>query len=125
MREIKFRAWDVYFKKMFRVKRLEFLPDGINVVLDDDEESYSDGCEIMQYTGLKDKSGKEIYEGDILEYDFLNDRENGVVEFKGDGWWVSLLASLKAVGQLSYAINYLNPKIIGNIHENPELKEKL
>jgi len=67
MREIKFRAWDDcemdYLKDRYenpeRTKNenlAEFLDDHY-------------GCIIMQYTGLKDKSGKEIYEGDILSYD--------------------------------------------------------
>jgi len=123
MREIKFRAWDIYLKKMFDVKRLEFLPDGINVVLDDKEESYSDGCEIMQYTGLKDKNGKEIYEGDIVEHDFLGIRQKSVVEFISGAWIMKLLSSLEIVSNL-HGIDY-NMKVIGNKHENPKLlKEK-
>lgn len=70
MREIKFRAWDKVFKLMIFT-----LPEGYEMDLEGDiltckdEESsivQSLTFELMQYTGLKDKNGKEIYSGDIL-----------------------------------------------------------
>lgn len=67
MREIKFRCFDKYNKKMDDVRKLEFENGFINIIpyrYNDwfSEEEYV----LMQYTGLKDKNGKEIYEGDIV-----------------------------------------------------------
>ena len=68
MREIKFRAWDKIKKVMFIPRTISQSPpfcvfDNENFRLD-----LPDDCELMQYTGLKDKNGdKDIYEGDIIE----------------------------------------------------------
>jgi uncharacterized phage protein (TIGR01671 family) len=65
MREIKFRAWDEYDNKMYKKQAVD--EDGYAVDINGDE-AYSNepGRVLMQYTGLKDKNGVEIYEGDIL-----------------------------------------------------------
>lgn len=63
MREIKFRAFDQTKKEMFYTLHPVWNSDFFGR-LEADPDNYS---EIMQYTGLKDKNGKEIYEGDILQ----------------------------------------------------------
>lgn len=86
-----------------------------------DLETYRfDEIKLMQSTGLKDKNGKEIFEGDILTSQ--NYPVKGVVEFRTDlGLWVHYL---KGYNYFEYLGNVAGSKeIIGNIYENPELLE--
>jgi len=102
-REIKFRCWDDFQKKMFDISSLK-LPH---------REDLSPNVYLMQYTGIKDKNGKEIYEGDIV-------RKLDKTGYKaGRPFAVKFESNAKCSG---YMIG--NPKsyvIIGNIYENPEL----
>ncbi|WP_353096198.1 YopX family protein [Tissierella praeacuta] len=116
MREIKFRAWDKYRKEMFAIFDSEkqdnwFLP------------LWKLRHEIMQYTGLKDKNGKEIYEGDIVEFvDCQYESETlcvGEVIFEEFGWHFT--NSITESSLSCYDSSEI--KIIGNIYENKELLE--
>ena len=73
---------------------------------------------IGQFTGLHDKNGKEIYEGDILE-DTLGRKK--LVEYYKDGFWLN--AFLEGAEWCLRQVNS-SSKIIGNLYENPELLEK-
>lgn len=117
MREIKFRAWDKINKDMFNVESINFQERKVYR----DIVSYREfnDIELMQYTGLKDMRGKEIYEGDIL-FESFGERyykvifENGSfrAEFKGDFEEYSLdLIDVVAQGC----------EVVGNIYENHEL----
>lgn len=71
-----------------------------------------------QSTGLKDKNGKEIYEGDIMEFGIAGAESRGVVGYEED------YGSYEIYTNKGYIIASLftsRGKIIGNVHENPEL----
>ncbi|PGU29628.1 hypothetical protein COD66_23270 [Bacillus cereus] len=70
MREIKFRAWDKFSEEMIIVTEIDFFNKVITALFRGHlENKYEfDEVELMQFTGLLDKNGKEIYEGDIVRY---------------------------------------------------------
>lgn len=123
MREIKFREWETYRKTM-AVGIREDYDDSVGFRFLHEEAGQRI---LMQYTGLKDSHGNEIYEGDIIEAVFeLFDgelktvRDAGVVVFKDYGFQVQTfedhIEPLHEWAQLSEEL-----KVIGNIYENPEL----
>ena len=130
MKEIKFRAWDED-GKMCQVDRLDFTKTGIIVWTDGGEIFGTLGSGIvslMQFTGLKDKKGKEIYEGDILAYG--GDNHNTVVVFgDAEGYPGFHTEESKLRGEDGKRIHGLPPstqemEVIGNIYENPKLKSR-
>lgn len=113
MREIKFRAWDNANNEWLNKEDTECL-----IIYLDGRYEIDRGCCIVppdltieQYTGLKDKNGREIYEGDIISF---HDYGSFAIKFhKG----CFRLGS----GDLLYAYPSSAIEVIGNIHENPEL----
>lgn len=122
MRELKFRIWDKREQK-FEASRdmalskngdLYYIRSAGNELLEVDNEYYI----IQQYTGLKDKNNKEIYEGDILRYINLI---IGQVIFAFGSYQVKTLENLNfGLDDICY---HCTIEIIGNIYENPELLE--
>ena len=122
MREFKFREWETYRKTM-AVGIREDYDDSVGFRFLHEEAGQRI---LMQYTGLKDSHGNEIYEGDIIEAVFeLFDgelktvRDAGVVVFKDCAFQIQTfedhLEPLHEWSQLSEEL-----KVIGNIFENPE-----
>ena len=121
MREIKFRAWDNVKKEMF------FSIDTAGSLIDffTHFREIHDGygrAHLMQFTGLLDKNGKEIYEGDIIlrkgleiayEIQWIN---------QSGGWFLVHKDMRMPLSAMYLSIMYLSiMEIIGNIYENPEL----
>lgn len=137
-REIKFRAWDSREKEMVDHENLVNDPDDwlLEILSGDSPDA------LMQYTGLRDKNGKDIYEGDIVAYGVfaLND-----TQVYGDSPWSNLPDGIKrddisttlSKHLVDFSIPNLNAlkqaiegnpdvrglEVIGNIHQNPELLE--
>src|SRR5690625_1826614 len=118
MREIKFRALNN--DKKYMEYDVDINSDGQVIEYNYGYYAGSYDYPIMQYTGLKDKNGREIYEGDILEIKHLMGCETGELIFKYG-------AFLFDDGGYSYLGDHLANseyiKVIGNIYENPELLE--
>ena len=141
MREIKFRAWDknknCWFKPVYEAYKGNlfdlFIELSGNMVVhtskgiegnfinsDNNIKFWSDRFELMQYTGLHDKNGKEIYEGDIVKF---------APHYSGDDWKKEYIEIIEFEdGSFNYSlcnIGYIDEpaycEVIGNMHQNPEL----
>lgn len=128
-REIKFRAYSSHNHKMYPVSDIEWDIDGrIWVTADDGKngiELIDEEAHLMQYTGLHDKNGREIYEGDIVhaydqepdrdEPDYRGSEATGIVEFHGSMFMLDDDIVLDYPPIL---------EVIGNIFENTEMLEE-
>lgn len=112
-REIKFRVWDIDKKKFIQ---------GLTLRVDNMSESKKDWHILSQFTGLHDKNGKEIYEGDIVTITHNNVTAKGtakvIFSYEYSGGWV---VTSNGIDRLNIGTRPKSFEIIGNIYENPEL----
>jgi len=144
MREIKFRVWDnknrCFFRPTAYLDREENLLINLNgeIVLEiikkyDDITIFPNSARfkqvdisnrfiLLQYTGLKDKNGQEIYEGDIIEHWRNNDEKMKEIVVVGN---LQDFLKFVVVREIKYGEDWNNGKeyikVLGNIYENPEL----
>lgn len=119
---LRFRAWLKEDKEMVDAEEihlengeLDFIGDAITWMCK------ADDCILMQSTGLRDKNGKEIFEGDIVDSE--DGILSGIVEFRPDlGMFVSTLIKYNNFERLCNVADSVY--IIGNIYTNPELAEE-
>lgn len=126
MRPIKFRAWNPVQQVMYPCGSAYYCEGGI---LAENESSNSDGEILMQFTGLKDKNGKEIYEGDIVNWKQAGggllepDASTYTCEIKWErtGWACVDVKPIKDDYHSHFTFSASHIEVIGNIYENPEL----
>ena len=120
-REIRFRAWDSEefpSKMIYQDDKTEYNKE--TYLIEFFKKIQGHNSIIMQFTGLKDKNGKEIFEEDIIQGFYENETENGEVYWDND----SASFDIKGVNWMSMEnLECSNQyyEVIGNIYENPEL----
>ena len=135
MREIKFRAWDKDAREMLDLIALR--DETGNVLMQRRTQPKTlyrntpDRVEIMEYTGLHDKNGKEVYENDIIEnhvhgFNLIVKWCDGKGKNLGSqvGWWLDdgyYMVELKAYQGVGDDHEYANVTVLGNIYEHPDL----
>lgn len=128
MRSIKFRAWDG--ARMRYLENGDFIIEysGISI-FGKLEGRKSVDWELMQYTGLKDKNGKEIYKGDIVAIG-KGKSLIGVIEYDAPSFIIIWKNGNKRAEIINgdrepiFKNSHISLQIIGNIYKNPELLEK-
>lgn len=123
-RELKFRVWDYELKKMRYLNTnhdfICFDPCG-NGYYENMQTGLGEWfSDLMQYTGLKDKNGVEIYEGDIVEYVYIGEDgerkeyipKRGVMNFKNNGW------NINSKFLDGFTMNMFTFEVVGNTYKS-------
>jgi uncharacterized phage protein (TIGR01671 family) len=117
MREIKFRAWRGGDGGCMEFGH--YVADHGNINWFNLSKSVGKDLILMQFTGLKDKNGKEIYEGDIVKWD--DSGAEGFEKMEVDVFRVRWECGEDELGWNLYPFQDFEYEVIGNIYENPEL----
>ena len=136
MRPIRFRAWDIENREMIRVDEINFGMEIVGTYIGTDERGdpvfrYLNFKQVilMQYTGLKDKNGMEIYEGDIVNItQYFGGHPYGEIErvIKRSEYNNNLIADSESGDWRTPEVRMTfrssdDYEVIGNIYQNPEL----
>jgi hypothetical protein len=116
-REIKFRAWDTVEEKLLEVREVTWLIGGgllVQAYIDGYVVALDGAATLMQFTGLHDKNGREIYEGDVVSH-FLGRR---VVRWDDES---AMFRGFVQDENEHIDLDLYPVEIVGNIYENPEL----
>lgn len=143
-REIKFRAFIKHLQIMVKIESVDFITKMVEVDLTGGEGDTTwftfENVELVQYTSLKDKNGREVYEGDIIYWEINNgvgiESYTAIVKWSEnlveEGWSQTYKWLVGYTGnyyrgsydELSTPAAYNDAlQIMGNIYENPELME--
>ncbi|MCT3259607.1 hypothetical protein EFO87_14445 [Lactiplantibacillus plantarum] len=123
---IKFRAWNGYRKIMadyvsaIQNGDTQGTPSSVNVIVNRKNETWdikNDDVELLKFTGLKDMNGKDIYEGDILE----NRKYRSTVKFANGKFLADVVGTISRFDLIGETHG---SKVIGNVHQNPEISEE-
>ena len=123
-----FRVWSNYWKKYATEAELH-MDGSVDAIFEDDSgvPHHENADIVVEFkTGLRDKNGREIHEGDIIqeEIDFGSELTDGVytyvVEWDSDTLCYGLRGNSNSIHDLLWEVN-ASVEIVGNIHENPEL----
>jgi len=132
MREIIFRIWNTKTNNMLYDSDFIYINSTGEIIYVDWDSNRKkfimlNNLKLMQFTGLKDKNDKEIYEGDIIDYDI----EYWIIKFNEGAFHLYRIEeddklcaddTPKSIG--IWAMHNSDLEVIGNIYENPELLEK-
>ena len=124
MREIKFRAWDTVGNQWLWITGFETAEtsksDGYTLdgIFHNGDYVGKEGIVLMQYTGLKDRHGQEIYEGDILRDDEMG---LNVVRWEDGSFWLEMFYE-GGQSLMEHLSDYNEVcEVIGNVYEHPHL----
>lgn len=129
-REIKFRVWNPLDKEMVLLEKMDFMYNwskgSLSIIFGKMPDTLANfnghDFVIMEYTGLRDKYGKEIYEGNVIEYK-SNQKELSEVFFD-EGSYKITQPSSGITRTLSHHLSKYQCEVIGDIYTTPELLNK-
>lgn len=140
MREIKFRAWNgrakqtAQYAAAIQMGDTQGTPSSVNVIVNGNNETWEvehDKVELLQYTGLHDKNGVEVYDGDIVSFEDSDGGyeyrdvviNTGIVEYGELGFYFTNRVAVEMDDFYIKDGRCDGIEVIGNIYENPDLLE--